>query len=110
MTLQKIFYSPKAMLEFTKADIVTLRDCAEAHYDHTCRQTAQVGGFIYGLVNSSEVFVDSVERLFTFREVDLMGKITEIPPAHLRNAAAALHFQFHNILHQLNEAFKEKNP
>lgn len=81
-------FEPKIYFQLTKEEIVKLTTCAQCHYDYACKQTAMVGGFLYGAGNNDGKF--SV----TFRQLDLLCKIVEIPPPHidLRDVARFLHY------------------
>lgn len=107
MQVEKIVYRPMAALIFSAEDVSVLMECSAAHYDWKCKQAGKVGGFVYGLMN--RVDQSKAEAVMEFGEIDIMAKIVEMPPAHLRPQAARLRLSLSRTLHQLNAAAASVN-
>jgi hypothetical protein len=116
MEIIKVVYVVELNLTFTREEISLLFACAGRHYDMKCQAAAQPGGVLWGLRNhlphgSDDLPTDIAERFFTFREVDLMAKITERPGfSHEETERmVSLHWQLRNVLHQFNELSRKAN-
>lgn len=81
MLLHSIYQTPSAVISLTAAEVDAIRNCAGMHYDGVCKQSAEVGGFLWGWKNvfewaERENEPSSVRA--TFRECDTVLKILEM--------------------------------
>lgn len=90
-------YEVSARLDFTLEEATFLRDRAREHYDAACRAAAEPGqhspaGLINGMVNAADSLSETPGRgwrWFTFREIDLLCKVLELPRSHPEHSATA---------------------
>jgi hypothetical protein len=101
---------PLFMIEFNGALTRALLECAETHYDSTCKNTAAQGGILKrieaSLSNNGE---PTVSRGLTWREMDLLRKVCEFPPPGLaqdeRNARDDFFYSAGGALQLANEHY-----
>ncbi len=99
-------YTARVTLTFTAAEIATLGECSDRHYDLKCK-AANKAGFISALRNFMEDGVS--EWTFNCRELDFAVKITEVAffsndPAHM-----AMHYALKRELTALADKNREIN-
>jgi len=79
----QIFVKVQANVPITFDQIKHIMTCARMHYDHHCKMSAEVGGFIYGWWNNFWPHAeksDLDEQILTMdsREMDTVFKILEM--------------------------------
>lgn len=70
---------PVFYLHITKSVIDTCLTLSSLHYDGTCKAAGKLGGFLYGWKNHIEHFTPETLVRASFRELDLLLKICEMP-------------------------------
>lgn len=93
---------PRFYIDMTLDLALLLQQLARRHYDRTCRDHAEVGGFIYGWVNSLAL-IDEQDKcegevMATFRELDHLLSFMESPPP-LSMEKALLLKEFKQLIH-----------
>jgi hypothetical protein len=78
MKLISIYFSPTARVSFTAMELEFLMACSAHHYDGTCEDAGREGGFLFSL-NSWAKHMDSLDHTLTWRQVDTLCKILEMP-------------------------------
>ena len=84
-------YEVETVLEFTRQEIEYLIALASLHYDAKCRSVAKpgIGSFLHGMAVA--MGEDSaVIRALSFRDLDLLCKITEQESQMMASARAAV--------------------
>ncbi len=102
----------KFWMDLTQEQVAVLKKAAEWHYDDTCNQAAQVGGFIHGWHNTVTPYpgMESTPKCTAFfRDLDLSLKILEIagtvmfPDEYDQGIVAELRKSFRAALRMANE-------
>lgn len=111
MTRDYFVFEVHSEIRITRAELKELIDCAKAHYDHTCRGMAEVGGLLYGWLFWFDHELDgdpdeSYPRKLSTRELDLLVKVTEMPRTPL---AGKLHVQLKMLFIEAQNAYREVN-
>lgn len=109
MKLAAITYKPSALVTFTKAEVEFMLTCSQTHYDFECRQASSEliphdrnrKGFLIGIRNCIESTSEEYEHRLTFRQIDTLAKIIEMPP-HGAKEPAGLGSALHSALRTLN--------
>lgn len=105
---------PRAVLNFTEAEVAILMRCSELHYDSRCKSYSKPGGFVHGLKNrltwpDTNGKTGEVDAMFS--DVDTMAKIVEFTcPGVDRHAQFSLGLELSRTLTALNEEYRRINP
>ena len=82
-----MFATARYTLAFKQEEIQILLLCSVLHYDSTCREASQVGGFLYGWTNCRIQIDDETDHIdptymvnCNSREIQICLKILELPP------------------------------
>lgn len=71
-------YDVKVRIRLTKVEVDRILELGLKHYDSVCKQSCQVGGFVYGWNNRLSIDErDSVEVTAAMRELGIVAKIGE---------------------------------
>ena len=102
MTLEKWLYQVQAVLNVTKQELLTIRDCCLVHYDGVVHNASQHGGFVYGWLN---LIGDDThaEIVCTFYQLDTCAKALEI------DATPDLRNKVMDLIRQMNAAYRKAN-
>jgi hypothetical protein len=111
----EIVFEPKARVTFTAAEIKVLMVASEQHYDGKCKAAGNIGGEIYGMSIEAEWLQDkprqsetvTVTRVMTFRQLDLLAKVTEYfgtTGVHGDPVLRDLHWNLNRLLSALNKS------
>ena len=127
MKFQEFSYDVRAEVEISLGEVELLRELAQAHYDHTCKdaaltldqlgtvvdsdRAAKQGGFLYGWRN--QVSEPPVPVGMTISQVNLCCKILEMvsyfKPSHPHyKTGRALDQAMTALFHKLNDEIRRK--
>lgn len=77
------------------------------HYDSKCDAASKVGGFLYGFKNQIEF--GTPELTVTSHELGMMCKILEMADMTGDKTSAALYWELHQLLRDLNAEYHRLN-
>lgn len=103
---------PEFEFKLTTVQLDILLACASAHYDHTCKAAAAVGGVVYGWRNMTIMPAESLPVWATYRDLDLALKILEnlsVLDRGQRETARSLATSFHVALRAGNRLAASKH-
>ena len=112
-------YRVMARVTLTREEIDAACSLARAHYDHTCQSTARPGGLLFGLNNRLHLArnpglpEDEIDVALTFRDADLLAKVTEqlmYPGEMLNPAACRLHAELMLLMRKMNAEYERMHP
>lgn len=107
---------PQAIVVLNKEEVAQLMECSRLHYDGLCQSWSRNGGKIFGWVNEivwkeqSEEENKDISVELTFRDVDILSKITENFLPGREKLVMALHRFFGNVCQELKEETQRINP
>ena len=107
-------YEVRAVVTFSKEEINGLLKVSARHYDGLCQSIGRPGrnSFLWGMRMMMGSKDASITEALSFRELDLLCKITEMSAYHdepIRNAVAPLWFSLHQVLNAINEEYEYRN-
>jgi hypothetical protein len=112
-------YRVMARVTLTREEVETATALARAHYDNLCKDTARPGGLLFGLNNRLHLAgnpglpEDEIDVALTFRDADLLAKVTEqlmYPGEALIPAACRLHAELMLVMHKMNAEYERMHP
>ena len=112
MKLERVVFTPKAVITFTYEEVKALMELSRNHYDYTCRSLSEPGrdAVIWALTWGGEIRPEDAESSpLTFREVDLMAKCCEMAGPAKSDVGAELYWELHQVLKRLNEESERVN-
>ena len=109
MKFKEFSYEVRAEIELTLAEVDTLIELGQRHYDYRCQGETKPGGFIWGWrIQLAMASPEPTPICVRFQEVDLTCKILEQcdmdNPAHL-----ALVVGMHRLIKQIGDEHRLRN-
>lgn len=109
MKLDRVTFTPVAVLFVTPEEIDALIQCAAEHYDAACRSAGEVGGFLYGMkmrsttvVTGDSFLMNAEVHSLAIDQVNLLLKILEAPAEGLLSIVHAIRIELHRAFVTLN--------